>query len=447
VTDRTESELPEGPGSATTGAVAAALRQALTEVIDPELGDNIVELGMLQGVRVTEGGAVTVDLALTTIGCPLRNQLETEVKRVSQGLAGVTSVRISVSEMSKEGKARAMSRARWLSQQHSPPGTLAAGTRIVAISSGKGGVGKSSVTANLAAALAGQGLQVGVLDADIAGFSIPHMLGLTGQITVETAPVPEAPFVGGHPGAGSAVADEVRASPKMIPVAKSFGAGSVRVLSMGFLSEKDQAIMWRGLMLNRAVQHFLEDANWGDIDLLLIDMPPGTGDVAMGLARMLPSAQVVIVTTPALAAQQVAARAADMARKSHLRVLGVVENMSSFRCDHGKDYQVFGSGGGDRLAASIGAPLLGRIPLEAVVSAGGDSGQPASLGSGPAAEAFGRLAEALLAAMPPAEALTGCSARIFDRVESALTAKDAAAAGRDPAAAAAGSVPESATRR
>jgi ATP-binding protein involved in chromosome partitioning len=207
--------------------------------------------------------------------------------------------------------------------------------------------------------------------------------------------------------------------PRMRPVEKRIGDGLVKVLSMGFLSPEDQAIMWRGLMLNRAVQHFLEDTVWGDMDYLLVDMPPGTGDIQMGLARMLPRTEMIIVTTPALAAQKVAVRAADMARKGYLRVVGVVENMSGFTCEHGATYELFGRGGGQRLADEIGAPLLGQIPLEAAVSQGGDLGEPAALGDGPAADAFAALADAVMEAVPVVE-MQDCTARILELVEAAV---------------------------
>ena len=210
----------------------------------------------------------------------------------------------------------------------------------------------------------------------------------------------------------------------MRPIEKRFGAGVVKVLSMGFLSPEDEAIMWRGLMLNRAVQHFLEDAVWGDLDYLLVDMPPGTGDIQMGLARMLPRTEMIIVTTPALAAQKVAVRAADMARKGYLRVVGVVENMSGFTCEHGTTYELFGSGGGARLAEEIGAPLLGRIPLEAGVSAGGDIGEPAALGTGAVAAAFAALADAVMEAVPVVE-MQDCTARLLEAVDDALRGHDA----------------------
>jgi ATP-binding protein involved in chromosome partitioning len=197
------------------------------------------------------------------------------------------------------------------------------------------------------------------------------------------------------------------------------GRGKLHILSMGFLAGEDQAILWRGLLLNRAVQHFVEDVAWGDLDYLLIDMPPGTGDVQMGLARLLPRAEMIIITTPALAAQKVAARAADMARKGYLRVAGVVENMSAFTCEHGSSYALFGSGGGSRLAAELGVPLLGTIPLEPAVAAGGDIGQPAVLGAGTAHDAFVALADRVVEAVPPVE-MSGCSARMLDDIEKAL---------------------------
>jgi ATP-binding protein involved in chromosome partitioning len=368
-------------------------------VIDPELGDNVVELGMYQGAEVDAGGEVTVRLALTTAACPLRTQLQHDVTARVGSLPGVTEVRVRTTEMDRDQKAAVMARARWKARDRALTTAIPGRTRILAVSSGKGGVGKSSVTVNLAAALAARGLTVGVLDADIAGFSVPRMLGMVGAITTRR-PSEDGPVL-------------------MEPLVKAVGAGQLRVLSMGFLSGEDEAIMWRGLKLNRAVQHFLEDAYWGDVDYLLVDMPPGTGDVQMGLARMMPRAEMLIVTTPALAAQKVAARAADMARKGYLRVAGVVENMSGFYCGHGEVYDLFGSGGGERLAAEIEAPLLGRIPIDPQVSAGGDRGEPAALGGGVVAEAFAALADAVVKVAPVVE-MSDCSTRLLDSVEAAL---------------------------
>ena len=368
-------------------------------VIDPELGDNVVDLGMYQGADIADDGEVTVHLALTTAGCPLRTQLQKDTVNRVGSLPGVTKVHVRTSEMSRQAKSSLMARARWKVRENAPVTDIPGRTRVVAISSGKGGVGKSSVTVNLAASLASRGYTVGVLDADIAGFSVPRMLGVEGQIAAERNE-----------------ADPLR--PKMRPVEKRIGDGLVKVLSMGFLSPEDEAIMWRGLMLNRAVQHFLEDAVWGDLDYLLVDMPPGTGDIQMGLARMLPRTEMIIVTTPALAAQKVAVRAADMARKGYLRVAGVVENMSGFTCEHGARYDLFGTGGGQRLADEIGAPLLGRIPLEPSVSTGGDQGSPAALGAGAVAAAFSALADSVMEAVPVVE-MRDCTARILELVETA----------------------------
>jgi ATP-binding protein involved in chromosome partitioning len=374
-----------------------AVLGALRGVIDPELGDNIVDLGMVRAIEVSPDGVVTVEVALTIAGCPLRNELKADVQARVGSLPGVTDVRVRMAEMSPDEKGQLMARARWKVREKAPETSIPATTRIVAVASGKGGVGKSSVTVNLAVALAQRGHSVGLLDADIWGFSVPRMLGMEGNIPVQ----------------GTAEKWEMR------PLEKGVGRGRLHVLSMGFLAGEDQAILWRGLLLNRAVQHFVEDVAWGDLDYLLIDMPPGTGDVQMGLARLLPRAEMVIVTTPALAAQKVAARAADMARKGYLRVAGVVENMSTFTCDHGTEYALFGAGGGARLAAELGVPLLGRIPLEPAVSAGGDSGVPAALDAGPAREAFVALADRVIEAIPPVE-MSGCSARMLDAIEEAL---------------------------
>jgi ATP-binding protein involved in chromosome partitioning len=265
---------------------------------------------------------------------------------------------------------------------------------VLALVSGKGGVGKSSVAVNLAAAMAARGLTIGLLDADVWGFSVPRMLGVSGEI-------------------------EARGR-KMIPLERRIEAGVVKVISMGFLSSEDSAIMWRGLTLNRAVQHFLEDVAWGDLDYLLVDMPPGTGDVQMGLARMLPRTEMILVTTPPVAAQKVAGRAADMARKGYLRVVGVIENMSSFTCGHGTRYALFGEGGGERLAREVGVPLLGSVPLDPAVAAGGDAGEPAALGDSPVAEVFASIASALATEAAPLVEMSGCTARLLERVEQAL---------------------------
>jgi ATP-binding protein involved in chromosome partitioning len=301
-----------------------------------------------------------------------------------------------------------MAKARWNVSQRAEDTSVPLGAKVILIASGKGGVGKSSVTVNLAAALAAQGLTVGVLDADIWGFSVPRMLGVEGRLSGAT-----------HEG-----------KKQMVPIERRVGDGVIRVVSMGLLvDDEETALMWRGLMLNRGVQHFLQDVRWGDdLDYLLVDMPPGTGDVQMGVAKLLPRAEVIVVTTPARAAQKVAVRAVGMARKSFLRVAGVIENMSAFQCDHGESYALFGEGGGEELAHDAGVPLLGAVPLEPSVSAGGDTGIPVATGDGPAAEAFRALAAHIVDEAVPLAAMAGCSARMLDAAVAALDAADADAA-------------------
>ena len=385
---------------ATTLPTPADVLAVLRGVIDPELGSDIVELGMAKGSRVEPDGDVVVTIALTTAGCPLRAQIQRDVRARVGSLPGVTHVTLDWTEMTQEEKSSAMAKARWNVAQRPEDTALAPTTKVVLVASGKGGVGKSSVTVNLAAALAATGRTVGVLDADIWGFSVPRMLGVTGRL-----------------------AGEERDGKKlMIPHERVVGDGLLRIISMGFLVEdEEQALMWRGLMLNRGVTHFLQDVAWGDdLDYLFVDMPPGTGDVQMGVAKLLPRAEVLVVTTPARGAQKVASRAVSMARKSYLRVAGVIENMSAFTCEHGTTYSLFGEGGGAELAADAGVPLLGQVPLEPAVSTGGDAGEPVVLGSGAAADAFRAIAERLLTdAIPPAE-MAGCSARMLDAAVAAL---------------------------
>ena len=378
----------------------------LRGVIDPELGSDIVDLGMAKGVSIDPDGTVHVTIALTTSGCPLRAQIQKDVRARIGSLPGVTRVTLHWTELTAEEKAATMSRARLNAAANAPDTEIPATTRVICVASGKGGVGKSSVTVNLAAALAARGLTVGVLDADIWGFSVPRMLGVDGRLGGEE----------------TATGDTAR---KIVPNTKSVGKGTLKVVSMGLLvDDEETALMWRGLMLNRAVQHFLEDVRWGDMDYLVIDMPPGTGDVQMGLARMLPRAELIVVTTPAVSAQKVAVRAVNMARRSHLRVAGVIENMSSFTCSHGSRYPLFGEGGGAALADEAGVPLLASIPLEPSVAAGGDAGAPVALASGPAAEAFVSLAERIVTETVPLVEMAGCSARMLDAAIAALDAAD-----------------------
>jgi len=378
----------------------------LRGVIDPELGSDIVELGMARGAKVADDGSVEVTVALTTAGCPLRAQLQHDVVARVESLPGVSYVRLRWTEMTAEQRASAMAKARWNITQRPENTSVPLAAKVILIASGKGGVGKSSVTVNLAAALAARGLTVGVLDADIWGFSVPRMLGVEGRLSGAA-----------HEGKN-----------QMLPIERRIGDGVVRVVSMGFLVDSEETpLMWRGLMLNRGVQHFLQDVRWGDdLDYLLIDMPPGTGDVQMGVAKLLPRAEVIVVTTPARAAQKVAERAVGMARKSFLRVAGVIENMSAFQCEHGGTYALFGEGGGEQLAHDAGVPLLGAVPLESSVSAGGDIGVPVATGEGPAAEAFRTIAAHIMDEAVPLAAMAGCSARMLDAAVAALDAADAA---------------------
>jgi ATP-binding protein involved in chromosome partitioning len=370
----------------------------LRAVIDPELGDNIVDLGMAGEVRVDGEGRVTIPVKLTIRGCPLRAQIKKDVESRVATHPGVTGVTIEWGEMTADERTATMTRARWNARQQASDTRVPLSARVLAIASGKGGVGKSSVTVNLAAAIAAEGLVVGVLDADIWGFSIPRMLGMSDRL--------EARRIGDAE------------KPSIVPNERRVGDGLLKVVSTGMLVEDEgTALMWRGLMLTKAVEQFLNDVHWGDLDYLLIDMPPGTGDVQMGLARMLPRTDLVIVTTPAVSAQKVAIRAADMARRSFLRVAGVIENMSSFTCDHGAQYALFGEGGGAALATEVGAELLGRIPIERAVAHGSDEGQPVALGgTGAAAVEFRRIARAIIDSTPTTADMGGCSARAEDAV-------------------------------
>lgn len=380
----------------------AEVTNLLRAVIDPELGDNIVDLGMATGVTVSDEGLVTIGVKLTIKGCPLRVQIKNDVESRVTTHPGVTKVKIEWGEMDSEERTAVMTRARWNAKENAPATQIPLNTRILAIASGKGGVGKSSVTVNLAAALANQGHTVGVLDADIWGFSVPRMLNMSDRL--------EAKLFDGSD------------KPKMIPNERIIGKGLLKVVSTGMLVEDEStALMWRGLMLTKAVEQFLKDVHWGDLDYLLIDMPPGTGDVQMGLARMLPRADLIIVTTPAVSAQKVAIRAADMARRSFLRIAGVIENMSAFTCEHGTSYPLFGSGGGQNLATEIGSDLLGQIPIENAVAFGSDNGEPVAIsGSGFAADAFREIAKKIIAQTVPVNEMAGCSARMLETVALAL---------------------------
>jgi ATP-binding protein involved in chromosome partitioning len=371
------------------------VRNLLRAVIDPELGDNIVDLGMAGEITMSDG-IVTIGVKLTIRGCPLRAQIQKDIRSRLEVHPWVQKVKIDWGEMTADERTAVMSRARWNARENATDTAVPTSARVLAIASGKGGVGKSSVTVNLAAALAAAGKTVGVLDADIWGFSVPRMLGMPDRLEAQKV--------------------EGREKPMIIPNERVVGKGVLKVVSTGMLVEDEgTALMWRGLMLTKAVEQFLNDVQWGHLDYLVIDMPPGTGDVQMGLARMLPRTDLLIVTTPAVSAQKVAIRAADMARRSFLRVAGVIENMSSFECDHGESYALFGTGGGQALADEVGVELLGQVPIEPTVAAGGDAGEPVVLaGIGKAAEVFTRIAARIIEDTPDNGDMAGCSARDED---------------------------------
>lgn len=406
----------DDPTRATVTAVGAPptvdeVRGVLANVIDPELGADIVSLGMVPSIDVADDGVVTVGIKLTISGCPMRAEIQKDVKDRIELHPGVEKVVIEWGEMNADERSQVMTKARWNARENAPDTMVPATTRVLAIASGKGGVGKSSVTVNLAAALASRGHTVGLLDADIWGFSVPRLLGIDTRLEAERVDDSDRPLI--------------------IPNERVVGDGLLKVVSTGFLVDEDTALMWRGLMLTKAVEQFLRDVRWGELDYLLIDMPPGTGDVQMGLARMLPKTSLVVVTTPALAAQKVAQRAADMARRSFLEVIGVIENMSSFTDSAGVEHALFGAGGGEALATAIDAPLLGRIPIEPEVAAGGDSGTPVALtGTGAAAAVFDEIAERLVSELAPVVDtddidMAGCTARLFETVDQAFAEIDA----------------------
>ncbi len=395
---------PQTAGAAPPSVAEVTLR--LKAVMDPELGDNIVDLGMAAVESISADGVVAIAMKLTIKGCPLRVQIKKDIESRLETHPGVTKVTIDWGEMTADERTAVMTRARWNAREQAPDTQIPLNTRILAIASGKGGVGKSSVTVNLAAALASVGHTVGVLDADIWGFSIPRMLGISDRL--------EARRIDGIE------------KPRMIPNERVVGKGLLKVVSTGMLVEDEStALMWRGLMLTKAVEQFLNDVHWGELDYLLIDMPPGTGDVQMGLARMLPRTDLVIVTTPSVSAQKVAIRAADMARRSFLRVAGVIENMSAFTCEHGESYPLFGEGGGQTLADEIGSVLLGQVPIEAAVANGGDTGEPIVLTStGPAAQAFLAIAANIMNTTVPVTEMGGCTARDPEAVQVAISKRN-----------------------
>lgn len=348
--------------------------EALRDVIDPELRKDIVTLEMVRSVEVHPNGVIDVTVSLTTPGCPIRDHFQSAVDEAVRGLDGVIGVNISFDVLSDSEKQALRTK---LGRGSLPEGALAQVQNVICVGSGKGGVGKSSVTANLAAALAAAGKRVGVLDADVWGYSQPRMFGLNGERA------------------------KVNAARKIMPLDSAEG---VRVVSIGFFIDQDAAVVWRGPMLHKALQQFIEDVDWGALDYLLIDLPPGTGDVSMTLAQLLPDAQFLIVTTPQAVAQKVARRSADMADKLNLEIAGVVENMSGFTTPSGESFALFGEGGGALLAEELDVPLLGQVPLTMALRAQSDSGLPVVVAdpSDAASVAIREVAQRLIAMTPSA---------------------------------------------
>jgi ATP-binding protein involved in chromosome partitioning len=346
-----------------------AVLKALEGVIDPELRRPVTELDMVRDVVCHPDGSVDVTIALTVVGCPLRQSFEDQVQKSVGPLDGVTAVRLHFGVMTPDEKAALVTRLRGGRPEKSIQ--LDPTTRVIAIASGKGGVGKSTLTANIAYALSERGDRVGVLDADVYGHSIPHMLGIHQRpIAVDEMIVPPVNW-------------------------------DLKLMSIGFFTEDNAPVMWRGPMLHRALEQFLSDVHWGELDTLVVDMPPGTGDVSISLGQLLPRADVVVVTTPQAAAQQVAVRAAAMAEKIGMRITGVIENMSWLV---GTGQRIFGEGGGQALADHVGAPLLGTIPLDPALREAADAGTPilVSAPHSEAAVAIGEVADAIRARRPGA---------------------------------------------
>ena len=357
----------------TTTTVEEAVHAALAGVDDPEIHKPITELGMVKGVSVGADGIAHVAVYLTVAGCPMRETITSRVTAAVEQVPGVRGVRVELDVMSDEQRTALRRNLRGDAAEpvipFALPGSL---TRVYCVASGKGGVGKSSVTVNLAAAMAARGLSVGVVDADIYGHSVPRMLGTTDRPTkVENMIMPPQ-------------------------------AHGVKVISIGMFTPGNDAVVWRGPMLHRALQQFLADVYWGDLDVLLLDLPPGTGDVAISLAQLLPSAEIIVVTTPQPAAQSVARRAAEMAGKVDLELLGVIENMSAFTAPDGQRFTIFGEGGGQLLADELDVPLIGKVPLSEALREHADAGTPLVLENpdDPAAQAIRDAARGIVAATP-----------------------------------------------
>ncbi len=347
------------------------VKEKLTAVIDPELRRNIVELGMVRSIEIKDDGQINVTVSLTTPGCPIRSHFQEAVVQQVSSLDGVTGVGVGFDVLSDEEKSGLRET---LGRGKLPEGALAQVKNVICVASGKGGVGKSTMTANLAAALQAEGKKAGALDCDVYGYSIPRMLG------VDQKP-------------------EVNSDRKILPPVAESG---VKTMSIGYFVEQNSAVVWRGPMLHKAIQQFLEDVAWGELDYLLLDLPPGTGDIAMTLAQLLPQAKITIVTTPQPAAQSVARRSAEMAAKVDLEVMGIIENMAGFTTPEGETFSIFGVGGGQLLADELEVPLFGSVPLSEELREHADVGNPLSVDQpdSPAGQAIVEIARKIIATSP-----------------------------------------------
>jgi ATP-binding protein involved in chromosome partitioning len=367
------------------------LLKHLSTIVDPELGVNIVELGMVKDITYKDS-TVYIQLALTIAECPMRNQIETEINRKLLLMENIDSVVIDVVAMNKKDRSAVMEKARKKARDNATETKIDPQTRVIAIGSGKGGVGKSTISTNIALGLEKQGYKTGLLDADIWGFSIPRLLGIQARL-------------------------EAGEDKKIIP----YKRGNLEVVSTGLITEdEDTALMWRGLMLSKALEQFLNDVAWSKLDYLIIDLPPGTGDIQMALGRLLPQAELIVVTTPQVTAQKVATRVADMAKRSFIPLLGVIENMSYFETNTGKKYEIFGEGGGEKLAEQFAIPLLMKIPLSESTTTEADKGIPLieQQADTPTKSSLSTLVNKITAALPPItdETCTGRIAKVFEEL-------------------------------
>ena len=367
------------------------LLKHLSTIVDPELGVDIVELGMVKDITYKDA-TVFIQLALTIAECPMRNQIETEINRKLLLMENIDKVQIDVVAMNKKDRSAVMEKARKKARDNATETKIDPQTRVIAIGSGKGGVGKSTISTNIALGLEKQGYKTGLLDADIWGFSIPRLLGIQARL-------------------------EAGEDKKIIP----YKRGNLEVVSTGLITEdEDTALMWRGLMLSKALEQFLNDVSWGKLDYLIIDLPPGTGDIQMALGRLLPQAELVVVTTPQVTAQKVATRVADMAKRSFIPLLGVIENMSYFETDTGQKYEIFGEGGGEKLAEQFAIPLLMKIPLSENTTIEADRGIPLieQEMDTPTKSSLNGLVNKITDVLPPIadETCTGRIAKVFEEL-------------------------------